>query len=526
MRLIILSACLATILNGSLPAQDALNVELYAQYNPQDGRASGSWSYVGPDGTEYALLGAQTGTAILEIEANGNLTERAFIPGPPSNWREITVIGNHAYVVTEGSTNPHPGMQVIDLSGLPQGAELATTFNAEFNRGHIIQKDIFEEQPYVFVCGTTTTSGLHIIDVSNPNMPQQVGLYMPGYYIHDCHVRGNILFAAAFYEGTMDILDISDPATPVLLNRMPYSGGNTHSMSTTLDMNYLFLCDEQDGLVARMFDITELTEPVQVATYTANLQSLVHNPYIRGDFMFITHNTEGLRVLDITDPEVPVEVGYYDTYAGQSGGFSGLWSACPYLPSGKILGGNREDGLYVWEFNDTKAGRYYGQVLDSLSGEPLVNAVVTVEENPGLALTTDFNGTFASGTVLPAVTLNVARSGYEAKSIEVVPESGSSVELTIPLSPISTATGHEELHSGLHLYPTPAREHVTVTLPALPKGTTAALLSANGGVAQSWQALKDNQLVIERGNTPSGRYLFVLYGPAGKVLATEPVVFQ
>ena len=526
MRLTILFVCLATILNRPLPAQDALNVELYAQYNPLDGRASGSWSYVGSDGKEYALLGAQTGTAILEIGANGALTERAFIPGPPSNWREITVVSDYAYVVTEGSANPHPGMQVIDLSDLPQSAALATTFSTAFTRGHIIQKDIFEAQPYVFVCGTTTTSGLHIIDVSDPTMPQQVGLYQPGYYIHDCHVRGNMLFAAAFYEGTMDILDISDPANPVLLNRMPYPGGNTHSMSTTLDMHYLFLCDEQDGLVARMFDITDLTEPVQVATYTANLQSLVHNPYIRGDFMFITHNTEGLRVLDITDPEVPVEVGYYDTYAGQSGGFNGLWSACPYLPSGKILGGNREDGLYVWEFNNTKAGRYYGQVIDSLSGEPLVNAVITVEENPGPALTTNFNGAFASGTLSAAVTLNVARSGYETKRIEVVLEPGSEVELTIPLSPIGTSTGYEKLNSGLRLYPTPAREQVTIKLPALPKSTTASLLSANGGVAQNWKALTGNQLVIERGNTPSGRYLFVLYGPAGNILATEPVVFQ
>ncbi|MCI4647559.1 MAG: hypothetical protein MRY85_05065, partial [Phaeodactylibacter sp.] len=219
-------------------AQDALNVSLCGQYNPGDGRASGSWSYVGADGTEYALLGAQTGTAVVEIGTNGDLTERAFIPGPPSNWREITVVGDHAYVVTEGGANPHPGMQVIDLSGLPQDATLATTYNAQFNRGHIIQKDIFEEQPYVFVCGTTTTSGVHFIDVSDPANPQQVGLYQPGYYIHDCHVRGDILFAAAFYEGTMDILDISDPAAPVLLYRMSYPGGNTHSMTTTLDMNY------------------------------------------------------------------------------------------------------------------------------------------------------------------------------------------------------------------------------------------------------------------------------------------------
>ncbi|NRA49044.1 MAG: choice-of-anchor B family protein, partial [Phaeodactylibacter sp.] len=436
MRIACLFFFMLTAASTMLSGQDALNIDLFGQYNPGDGRASGSWSYVGGDGKEYALLGGQTGTRVVEIGNAGSLTERAFIPGPPSNWREITVVGDHAYVVTEGSANPHPGMQVIDLSNLPGSAELVTTYNTVFNRGHIIQKDIFEDQPYVFVCGTTTTSGVHIIDISNPEAPQQAGLYQPGYYIHDCHVRGDILFAAAFYEGTMDILDISNPANPVLLNRMPYPGGNTHSMSTTLDMNYLFLCDEQDGLVARMYDISDLTEPVQVATYTANIQSLVHNPYIRGDFIFITHNTEGLRVLDITDPEVPVEVGYYDTFAGQSGGFSGLWSACPYLPSGKILGGNREDGLYVWEFNNTKAGRFYGEVLDSITGEPLVNAVVTQVSGSGFMQTTDFDGLFAGGSLSSTITLSVERPGYLGKTVEVSLEAGNGTNLSVELQPV------------------------------------------------------------------------------------------
>ncbi len=436
-------------------------------------------------------------------------------------------MGDYAYVVTEGSASPHPGMQVIALGGLPQSASLLTTFNEAFSRGHIIQKDIFEEQPYVYVCGTTTTAGVHIIDVTDPTAPQQVGLYQPGYYIHDCHVRGDILFAAAFYEGTMDILDISDPANPTLLNRMPYPGGNTHSMSTTLDMNYLFLCDEQDGLVARMFDITDLTEPVEVATYTANLESLVHNPYIRGDFLFITHNTEGLRVLDITDPEVPVEVGYYDTYTGPSGGFSGLWSACPYLPSGRIIGGNREDGLYVWSFNNSKAGRYYGHVVDSLTGAPIVNAVVTQADEPDFALTSDFEGRFADGTLSPSVNLTIAKNGYESKSLEIALTPNAAEFFTVELSPISTSNAAATtVEPAIHLYPTPARGQVIVEWLALPPGgASGALLSLSGQVLRRWDRLSGERLLIDRAQWANGAYRFVLYGPNGKAIATRPVIF-
>lgn len=68
--------------------------------------------------------------------------------------------------------------------------------------------------------------------------------------------------------------------------------------------------------------------------------------------MFIIYNIEGLCVLDILDLEVLVEVGYFDIYFGQSGGFSGFWLVCFYLFFGKIIGGNWEDGFYVWEFNN------------------------------------------------------------------------------------------------------------------------------------------------------------------------------
>ncbi|MCO6479263.1 MAG: hypothetical protein J5I94_21690, partial [Phaeodactylibacter sp.] len=93
-------------------AQEALNVELYAQFDRGDGRASGSWHYAAPDGTEYAVLGAQTGTSIIRIDDPENIREVAFVPGYPSNWREVTVVNGHAYVVTEGSGSPHYGMQV------------------------------------------------------------------------------------------------------------------------------------------------------------------------------------------------------------------------------------------------------------------------------------------------------------------------------------------------------------------------------------------------------------------------------
>jgi hypothetical protein len=152
---------IAFFTTSSLAGQPALHVELEGEYNRGDTRYSGVWSYVGPDGTEYALLGARTGTAVYSLDSPNGIEEVGFVAGPESNWREITVVNQHAYVVTEGSGQGE-GMQVLDLSDLPNGISLTTTFTATFNRGHIIQKDIFEESPFVYVCGTPSTQGVHI----------------------------------------------------------------------------------------------------------------------------------------------------------------------------------------------------------------------------------------------------------------------------------------------------------------------------------------------------------------------------
>lgn len=498
-------------------AQDALNVELFAQFNRGDGRASGSWYYAAPDGTEYAVLGAQTGTSIIKIDDPDDIREVGFVPGYSSNWREVTVVGGHAYVVTEGSGSPHYGMQVIALAQLPDTAFLLAEYSETFGRGHIIQKDIFSEAPFVYVCGTQTTQGVHILDVSDPSHPAEAGLYQPGYYIHDCHVRDTLLFAAAFYEGIIDIVSIADKSNPRLIASIDDPGGNTHSFSTTEALDYLFVADEQDGLPGRIFDIRDLDNPREAATWTGNAASLVHNPYILGGYAFISHNTEGLRIVDIADPAVPVEVGFYDTYSGPSGGFRGLWSACPYLPSGRIIGGNREDGLYVWSFNNARAGRFYGQVVDSLSGEPIFNAAIQVEETQGL-YTSDIAGNFSGGYLPGSYTLQVFAQGYHPRTLAVGLEAGSREQLRIELAPEMTAA--EDIHpenAHIVLAPNPMMEFTTVSLKNLPGASLAILLDAKGREAGRYDIRDRSAFTIERAGRAAGAYWLVLYREDGAI---------
>ncbi|MCI5084050.1 MAG: choice-of-anchor B family protein [Saprospiraceae bacterium] len=485
---------------SSLYGQDSLYLNLIAEINRGDTRYSGSWAYTDTLGREYGLVGAKSGTAIYWLDnPEGADQELAFIPGPSTNWREITVVHQHAYVVTDVQDDGHH-LQVIDLSNLPDTANLLTTFDSTFTKGHIIQKDIFDESPYIYVNGTTSTEGVHILDISDPTTPVEVGLYAPGYYIHDCHVRGDLLFASAFFEPGTDVVDISDKSNPTFLYRIPDPNGFTHSSSMTLDGKYLMVANENDGLEAIIWNIEDPNNLEQVARYTANPESLVHNPYIKGDFAFISHNTEGLRVVDLVDPEVPVEVAFYDTYPGPSGGFNGLWSACPYLPSGKIVGGDRTRGLLVWEWEQHFAGRIYVQVRAADSGNPIFNASMQIEGESD-TLRTDANGWARWGQLEDSFAANIQADGFLDYYFDFELTEGQNDTLVIYLDrPLANSAVAKS--DTFEMYPNPATDVLQLRV------SVAGVLRIHqlDGKLCHQQPLAEGQTAVSIEHLPKGKY--------------------
>jgi len=514
---------LSLYLIGDLSAQTSLNMSLFGQVDRGDDRYSGSWIYVAENtGREYALLGSTSGTIIYDI-TNTSIEEVGFVSGPYSRWREITVIGQYAYVVTEGRGDGE-GMQVLDLRELPNKVSLLTTYTLTFSTGHIIQRDIYTESPYVYVNGTCNSCGVNILDVSNPESPEEIGNYNPGYYVHDCHVKGDYLYAAAFYKGTIDIVDISDKSNPVLVTQIEVPGGQTHSSWLTEDNQYLIISPESDGLPARIWNIADLENIFEVATYTANLESLTHNPYVVGDFVFFSHNTEGIRVVDIKDPSFPVEVGFYDTFSGASGGFNGLWSACPYSSSGKIIGGNREDGLYVWTFNNTAANRITLRVKDSLTNSILETATVQIQ---GKEIVADRSGVFKYGSLEEELNIKVEAEGYRTSGeLTILLESGMQETLDILLQPRSVSIKQIDELPTTSFFPNPFYTKTTIDLGSFINAQTLVLTDILGREIQHFMIKNQTTFQLEKGNLEKGLYFYLIYDRQGSPLAKGEIVLK
>lgn len=371
-RLAAIHFALLFLFGGAVLAQDGVtyNTMPFDSLNPSpSGRYSALWGYTAPDGREYALLGGFTGTHIIDITEKP-IREVALIKGPASGWREMKTRGEYAYVVSEGGG----GLQIIDLSGLPDAAELVVSDTNVFRTGHTIT----QEDDWLYVHGSDVQAGVNqgtlIFSIADdPEKPVLVGMYDRG-YVHDAQIRNDTMYAAMIEDGRLDIVYLGkDRSEPKLVTDISYAGAGTHNSDLTLDGRYVMTTDEvgTTDKTLKVWDIGDLDDIVKVVDWTADSNSIIHNVHIRGTVAYISWYMAGTRIVDISDPLNPVELGFYDWIPGSGERYAGNWEVYPYFESGKIISSDMSRGLYVFTFDGAKKGLANGVVRDAVSGEAL-----------------------------------------------------------------------------------------------------------------------------------------------------------
>ncbi len=347
-------------------AQPRLDTLRHIHPRPGTG-LSAIWGYTAPDGREYALVGitgsgsgnTSGGTSIVDITDDNNPRVVTHIVGPNSTWREMKTYKHYAYVVTEASGAT--GVQIIDLSQLPDTARLVRTFNytsgtKNINNSHTIT--IADGYMYLNGCAQWSPGGILIFDLRNdPTNPQFVSEYQP-MYVHDSYVLRDTIYAAAIYSGGgVIIADARNKFNVQTIGRIAYASSGTHNVWVTKDRRFALSTDEitHPRKNVKFWDISNLpTIPTTTsAEFTVDPTSTVHNVHIRGDYAYCAwYQGYGIQIIDIHNPLVPVLA------AGYSIPGSGLsWEVYPYFPSGKIILGAgpqsaSSTGLWIFRFSE------------------------------------------------------------------------------------------------------------------------------------------------------------------------------
>ncbi len=408
------------------------------------------WGYTDEFGNEYALMGSFSGTSVINVTDPANPVETGYFPGPSTFWRDIKTYGDYAYVVTEGSGG---GLVIIDLTD-PDNPTLGPTFfGGSYDTAHNIY--IEEATGRAYLCGANEivmdVPRTLILDVAtNPLAPVVLGSHTTR-YIHDLYVRNNIAYVAEIADNTFSIFDWSNPATPNVLLAGPqsYPGSDTHNTWLTDDGNTMITSDEQAGASVRFWDITNLGSIPEVASYRSDAPNVIlHNVLVNGDFAYVSYYSEGVHVLDVTDPTLPVRAAWEDTFIGGNGGFNGAWGVYPYLPSGNILVSDIERGLLVLNV-DSDLGKVRGVVTEMGIGTLLDNATVELVEGPQ-SVVTGTPGRYGMIDGAGTYTLNATREGFIDFQTTVALTVGGDLTVDIAMERLPNAdiTGVVEAEQG------------------------------------------------------------------------------
>ncbi|MBK6766788.1 MAG: T9SS type A sorting domain-containing protein [bacterium] len=291
-RLAAPSLAIMLFLQTAALAHDSLNVSRIGQsnLNPLENQIAlaGDFAYVASGGSGLQIVNISTPAIPVNVNAI---------------WGDIAVCvaaaNQHVYVGYFG--NSMDGMRIYNIANPANPDEV---FN--YQDGAIYSIAIVGNLAYI---GAHWGSELQILNISNPASPVLVGSYeLPnGAQAKDIALSGNNAYLAATESGLV-VIDVSNPSSPQLIGSFDTPD---YSFSVTVSGTTAFLADLSQSMTSsaiRAINISNPASPQLLGSFPANATGLE----VSGNYAYASDIKEGVRVLNVANPVSMTEVGYYE----------------------------------------------------------------------------------------------------------------------------------------------------------------------------------------------------------------------
>lgn len=280
------------------------------------------------------MFGATDSIDIKTIQQVGEYEELIF----QADVKDITVVGNYAYL-------SGPGVIIVDITDAENPVSTfysdTTCYDPTSDNGDDIfcASAVSDDELYVF---SINGDSLFAIDVSNSatiDSPIVVGSWPTPGTAKDIYYSGDYVYIADSLSG-LQIVDISDPASPTLTGNYSYSETDA-AMGVFVDGNTAYLAYGKAGLV--MVNVASPANPSIIGSPITLIgedeTGFAKDVYVQDGYAYIAaYWNGGLQIVDIAEASVVAK--YYT-----KGGASGVFANDKY-----VYLADRWPGLLVFEF--------------------------------------------------------------------------------------------------------------------------------------------------------------------------------
>ena len=307
---------------------------------------------------EDGLVFAPRSDGVIEIIGAAD----GAIKGEAAAWGEVYDVKAHDGFLYAGTALL--GLLVFDISD-PGAPEQIGQFE-DFTTGNLTNfHNIFLSPDGRFVYAINSSAypdtDLIILDVSDPKAPAEVGRFSipvgTGYHYdvtHDVNVMeadGRLIAFLNYQTAGLWILDVTDPAAVSTLGSVSWDGIFSHSGWPFRLNGRMYYAHNSEGPDRHMtvLEVTDLANPTVVSRFATRRGLSIHNVQVVDGIAYVSYYVDGLRVVDLRDPERPEEIAHFDTVpdANERDILQGAWGV--RVLDGVVYLSDIESGIFAFK---------------------------------------------------------------------------------------------------------------------------------------------------------------------------------
>ena len=283
--------------NYACVARGSSGVEVLDVTNPAApqrlGGYTGNWQAlsVSIQGAYAYIAAGDAGVHVLNISNPASPIRTGGYDTPGSALR-VTVKGNQAYVADDSW-----GALILSLAN-PASPVFAGVCN---EGGSIRAVDVLG----YFMYAGDANSGIWVYDLSRNWWFQPVGECQVGGREYGATIVGSYAYVAS-RDNYMQILDVSNPATPIHVGRYATTGGEVRDICVVDGIAYLAIRNR--GL--EIVDVRKPGAPAYMGLFPSSLGGDAVT--VLGGYAYMTGRGADLRIIDVRNPAAPSLVGLYE----------------------------------------------------------------------------------------------------------------------------------------------------------------------------------------------------------------------